>query len=98
MRTTWKPLSNETKSLTFLLVLTFLFLFSGSVYGGEEVKKEYWDNGKLKSETHYKNGNLNGEKTEWHEDGEVKSVNYYHNGKLLEIKSKSREIDLIDEE
>jgi hypothetical protein len=27
-------------------------LFSGSVYGQEEVKKEYWDNGKLKSETH----------------------------------------------
>jgi len=30
MRTTWKPLSNETKPLTFLLALTFLFLFSGS--------------------------------------------------------------------
>ena len=40
------------KQLTFLLSLTFLFLFSGSVYGQEEVKKEYWDNGKLKSETH----------------------------------------------
>ena len=36
MRTTWKPLSNETK-LTFLLALTFLFLFSGSsvVFGDE---------------------------------------------------------------
>ena len=33
MRTTWKPFSNKTK-LTFLLALTFLFLFSGSVYGG----------------------------------------------------------------
>ena len=52
MRTTWKPFSNKTKPLTFLLSLTFLFLFSGSVYGQEEVKKEYWDNGKLKSETH----------------------------------------------
>ena len=30
MRTTWQPLSNETKPLTFLLVLTFLFLLSGS--------------------------------------------------------------------
>jgi hypothetical protein len=37
--------------LTFLLSLTFLFLFSGSVYGEEEVKREYWDNGKLKKET-----------------------------------------------
>jgi len=27
-------------------------LFGGSVYRQEEVKKEYWDNGKLKSETH----------------------------------------------
>ena len=35
MRTTWKPLNNETKPLTFLLALTFLFLFSGSVYGDE---------------------------------------------------------------
>ena len=43
--------------LTFLLSLTFLFLFGGSVYGEElEVKKSNWDNGKLKIETHYKNG------------------------------------------
>ena len=57
VRTTWKSLSNETKPLTFLLALTFLFLFSGSVSGQEtEVKKEYWKNGELKSETHYKDG------------------------------------------
>jgi len=40
----------KTKKLTFLLSLTFLFLFSGSsvVFGEEpEVKREYWDNGKL---------------------------------------------------
>jgi len=72
----------KTKPLTFLFSLTFLFLFSGSVYGQEEVKKEYWDNGKLKSETHYKNGNLDGRTTEWYEDGEVKSVGYYDNDKL----------------
>ena len=78
----------KTKPLTFLLALTFLFLFSGSVYGQEEVKKEYWDNGKLKSESHYKDGNLDGRTTEWYEDGEVKSVGYYDNGKLLEIKKR----------
>ena len=78
----------KTKPLTFLLALTFLFLFSGSVYGQEEVKKEYWENGKIKSETHYKDGNLDGRKTEWYEDGEVKSVNYYYNSKLLEIKKR----------
>ena len=55
--------------LTFLLSLTFLFLFSGSVFGQEEVKKEYWDNGKLRSEFHYKNGKPDGRWTEWDEDG-----------------------------
>ena len=34
MRTTWKPFSKKTK-LTFLFPLTFLFLFSGSVYGDD---------------------------------------------------------------
>jgi len=29
-QTTWQPLSNETKPLTFLLVLTVLFLFTSS--------------------------------------------------------------------
>jgi antitoxin component YwqK of YwqJK toxin-antitoxin module len=50
----------KTKPLTFLLALTFLFLFSGSVSGQEEVKKEYWENGKLKYETPYKNGKKEG--------------------------------------
>ena len=37
------------KPLAFLLSLTFLFLFCGSVYGEEpEVRRTYWDNGKLK--------------------------------------------------
>ena len=34
MQTTWKPFSNKTP-LTLLLSLTFLFLFSGSVYGDD---------------------------------------------------------------
>jgi hypothetical protein len=42
--------------LTFLLSLTFLFLFSGSVYGQEEVNKEYWNNRKLKGGIHSKDG------------------------------------------
>jgi len=47
----------KTKPLTFLLALTFLFLFSGSVFGQEtEVKMEYQDNGKLKSEIQSKDG------------------------------------------
>jgi antitoxin component YwqK of YwqJK toxin-antitoxin module len=47
------------KPLTFLLALTFLFLFSGSVYAQEtDVKKEFYDSGKLKSEFYYKNGKI----------------------------------------
>ena len=42
--------------LTFLLSLTFLFLFSGSVYGQEEVKKEYWDNGNLTFQGNFVDG------------------------------------------
>jgi len=46
--------SMKTKPLTFLLALTFLFLFCGSVYGQEtEEQKEFWDNGKWKSEAHF---------------------------------------------
>ena len=60
------------KKLTFLLALTFLFLFSGSVYGEEEVKKEYWGNGKLKSDIHWKDGEKEGLKTLWFESGEKK--------------------------
>jgi hypothetical protein len=57
------------KPLTFLLSRTFLFLFSGSVYGQEEVKKEYWDNRKLKSETHWKDGKEEGLQRRWYESG-----------------------------
>jgi antitoxin component YwqK of YwqJK toxin-antitoxin module len=47
--------------LTFLLSLTLLVLFSGSVYGDEpEVKKMFYESGKLKIETHYKNGKEQG--------------------------------------
>ena len=57
------------KQLAFLFALTFLFLFSGFAFGQEtEVKKEYWNNGKLKSETHYKNGKQEGLKTTWDDD------------------------------
>ena len=79
-QTTWKPLSNETP-LTFLLALTFLFLFSGSVYGGEpEVKRKFYDNGKLEHEIHYKSGKAEGLATWWYESGEKWFVFHMKNG------------------
>ena len=53
----------ETKYLTFLLSLSFLFLFYNSsfVFSEEpEVKKERWENGKKRLEEHYKDGKLDG--------------------------------------
>jgi antitoxin component YwqK of YwqJK toxin-antitoxin module len=74
--------TNEmNKPLTFLLSLIFLFLFSGSVYGQEEVKKEYWENGKLRKEVHYKNGKKDGLETWWYESGKKKREIHYKNGK-----------------
>ena len=75
----------KTKPLTFILSLTFLFLFSGSVYGQEEVKKEYWDNGKVKSETHYKDGKKDGLQTEWYENGQKKLEKNYMDGRAVDI-------------
>jgi antitoxin component YwqK of YwqJK toxin-antitoxin module len=63
--------------LTFLLSLTFLFLFSGC---GEEVKKEFYESGKLLSETHYKNGEEEGLVTYWYENGGKWWVSHYKNG------------------
>ena len=64
--------------LTFLLALTFLFLFSGSVYGeAPEVKREFYFNGNLKSEVPYKNG----KKKEFYFNGNLKSEVNYKNGK-----------------
>ena len=65
----------KNKQFTFLLSLTFLFLFSGSVYGQEEVKKEYWGNGKLKSKTPH-----NGLGSVWYESGKKKIERLYKNG------------------
>ena len=69
------------KSLTFLLSLTFLFVFSGFVFGQEpEVKREYWGNGKLKEEKHYENGKHR-KTTFWRESGEKWGEEYYENDK-----------------
>jgi antitoxin component YwqK of YwqJK toxin-antitoxin module len=63
--------------LTFLLSLTFLFLFSGC---GGEVKREFYESGKLLSETPYKNGKAEGLATSWYETGEKMEETLYKNG------------------
>ena len=48
----------------------------------EEVKIEYWDNGNKRTESQYKNGELNGLTKMYHPDGSVHVESYYKNGKL----------------
>jgi len=65
------------KQLTFLLSLTFLFLFGCGV----EVKKEFYDSGELKSETYWKDGKQEGLKTYSYESGKKKYELPWKNGK-----------------
>ena len=66
--------------LTFLLSLTFLFLFSGFVHGGEPIKT-YWKNGNLMNETHYNDEKLEGVETWWWENGKKSSETHWKNDK-----------------
>ena len=71
------------KSLTFILTLTFLFLFSGIVFGEELiVTKKYSDNGKIQTVSYYKNGKKDGLETKvWSRSGRKISIQYFKNGK-----------------
>ena len=70
------------KSLRFILSITFLFLVGCSGNGEEpEVKKDFYDNGKLLSEVHIKNGKEEGLGTWWYESGRKKYKTHYKNGK-----------------
>lgn len=72
-----------TKLLTFSLSLAFLFSFSGFVYSEEpEVRRGYWDNGKLKSEVSFKNGKLEGKATAWYENGKKRNETHFKNGEV----------------
>jgi hypothetical protein len=84
---TWKP-NKKIRTAESLPIIDSQpstphpLLFSGSVYGQEEVKKEYWDNGKLRRETHYKNGKLDGRQTMWRPSGIKSSETHWKNGKV----------------
>jgi antitoxin component YwqK of YwqJK toxin-antitoxin module len=46
------------------------------------VKKEYWENGKLKSEQHYEGDRLNGESIWYTKQGKVMARAFYRNDTL----------------
>ena len=83
----------KTKLLTFLLAASFLFLFSGSVFGQKtEVKKEYWGEGKLKSEKHYKDGKIDGFFTIWHKNTPLNSGANSHVSFMNDIQGRHRKV------
>jgi len=78
----------KTKPITFILSLTFLFLFGGFVYGEEpEVKREYYDSGKLRIEIYYKIKIKEELGTKWYESGVKEMKIPYKNEKLKRLGS-----------
>ncbi len=89
-----------------LLMLLVVFVLSNPLLSSAEVKKEFYPDGKLKSETYYKNGKLEGIAKiydengqlldeENYKNGEAEGIRrgYYENGKLkLEINYKNGEV------
>ena len=63
-----------------LLAFSLFTILGCGVKDGKHV--EYYENGKLKSETHYKNGEKDGISTYWREDGTKENEWHYAAGKL----------------
>ena len=62
------------------IVFLFLMLFCVSCHDEGEVRKDYWENGKLKSELSYKDGELNGRCVWYMPNGKPQmEVMYRHN-------------------
>lgn len=75
----------NTKLLTFLrsLISRFSFLELVLVMSKElEIKRKYWENGKLETAVLYVNGKKEGLATSWYESGEKKSELPCKNGEL----------------
>ena len=67
-------------------------------FGQNGLVKEYYDNGKIKKETNYKDGKKNGSWTLYWENGQLQRQTKWVNGKLISKKcwdeeGKKRECD-----
>ena len=67
-----------TKPYSILFILSLFIL--GACNDG--VQKDYWENGKLKSELRYENDKLNGESVWYTEQGQVMTRAFYKNDTL----------------
>ena len=63
-------------------ILFFFLLFPLFVFSQSEVKTEYWDNGKILSQVHYKNGVREGSCRYYYKNGIMMTEGFYLNGKM----------------
>ena len=50
---------------------------------GLHTEYEYFDNGQIKEERNYKDGEYDGKLTEWNENGEITSVSIWKDGECV---------------
>jgi antitoxin component YwqK of YwqJK toxin-antitoxin module len=62
-----------------ILLIFIIPLFS---FGQSEVKLEYWDNGNVLSQVHYKDGVREGSCRYYHKNGVMMSEGFYFKGKM----------------
>ena len=63
-----------------LLMLLVVLVLSNPVLSSAEVKKEFYPDGKLKSETNYENGKLEGIAKIYYENGQLRGKGNFRNG------------------
>ena len=66
------------KKILFILLLIISFIG----FGQNETKKEYWDNGQIKSVEYYKNGKRDGTFSYYFENGKIRTEKTWKDGKL----------------
>ena len=62
--------------------ILFIFIIPLFSFGQSEVKVEYWDNGNVLSQVHYKDGVREGSCRYYHKNGVMMSEGFYFKGKM----------------
>lgn len=75
-------MNNDMRSKRIIFSVFIILIFSGCSYNKGRIEKEYYDDGKVKSETPYKDGKIDGEVREYFENGNLEGVITYRNGLL----------------
>ena len=63
-------------------IILFIFIIPLFSFGQSEVKVEYWDNGNVLSQVHYKDGVREGSCRYYHKNGVMMSEGFYFKGKM----------------